>query len=383
MDFSIPEEAQALKRDFIQFGQETIAPSSAERDRTEVFDRKMWSACAEAGVFQLAATKPYGGRHEQIDLLEALIAIEGLGYGSRDAGFLLALNAQMWTVQVPLQDFGTEEQKRKFLTKAVSGEWIGVHALTEPETGSDAYSLQMAATPVEGGYRLNGTKHLITLGPVSDFALVFASTNPKLGKWGISAFLVEKGTPGYQQSPTRSKMGLRTVPIGELTFTDCFVPEGNRLGKEGVGFSICNHSLEYDRCCMLAGNLGAMEYQLEQSIDVVKNRKQFGQPIGKFQSVSNRIAEMKLRLETSRLLLYKVAWLKTQNKNALLETAMVKLQLGESYVESSLDAIRNLGGRGYLSEYGIERDLRDSVGGILYAGTSDIQRNIIAQLLGL
>nr|MBX2814598.1 acyl-CoA dehydrogenase [Saprospiraceae bacterium] len=177
--------------------------------------------------------------------------------------------------------------------------------------------------------------------------------------------------------------GLRTVPIGELYFKDCFVPEANRLGKEGVGFSICNHSLEYDRCCMLAGNLGAMEYQLEENIKVVTSRKQFGQTIGKFQSVSNRIAEMKLRLETSRLMLYKVAWLKTQNKNALMETAMVKLLLGESYVASSLDAIRNRGGQGYLTDHGVERDLRDSIGGILYAGTSDIQRNIIAQLLGL
>jgi len=176
---------------------------------------------------------------------------------------------------------------------------------------------------------------------------------------------------------------MRSIPIGELHFKDCLIPHENILGSEGLGFSILNHSLEYDRCCILASQLGAMERQLENTITFAKKRKQYDQPISKFQSVSNRIVDMKLRLETSRLLLYKTAWLKQKGETAMLEAAMLKLDLSESFLQSSLDAMRTFGGVSYLTDMGIDRDFRDSVGGILYAGTSDIQRNIIAKLLGL
>jgi len=243
--------------------------------------------------------------------------------------------------------------------------------------------MKMSAQRCDGGYILNGQKRLVSLAPIADVAMVFANANPKMGKWGLTAFLVEKGTKGFNASESRSKMGLRTVPIGELIFEDCFVSEENRLGGEGAGFSISNHSLEYERCSILASQLGAMERQIETTIAYAQKREQFGQKIGKFQSVSNRVAEMKLRLETSRLLLYKVAWLKKMGKPAMLEAALLKLHLSESFVASSLDAIRNHGGNAYLVDYEIERDLRDAVGGILYAGTSDIQRNIIAKMVGL
>jgi len=264
-----------------------------------------------------------------------------------------------------------------------SGEWIGAHAVTEPNTGSDIFSLETTAEKCAGGYRLNGTKRLITLAPIANVALVFATVDTKLGKWGVTAFLVERDSPGYQASPSRDKMGLRTVPIGEITLEDCFVPESNRLGAEGSGFALSQHSLEYERCCILASQVGAMESQLETAVQFARTREQFGKPIGKFQSVSNRVADMKLRLETAKLLLYKVAWLKQQDQPAMLEAALLKLYLSECYVDSSFDAIRIHGGKGYLSDEGVERDLRDAIGGVLYAGTSDIQRNIIAGLMGL
>ena len=204
-----------------------------------------------------------------------------------------------------------------------------------------------------------------------------------MGKWGVTAFLVETTAPGCTIGPVHDKMGLRTVPIGSLEFSDCFIPEENRLGGEGAGFSILNYSLEFDRCCILASQLGAMQRQLEETVEYARTRHQFGQPIGKFQSVSNRIADMKLRLETSRLLLYKVAWMKKRGESAMLDAALLKLHLSESFIASSLDAVRTHGGTGYLTEYDVERDLRDAVGGVLYAGTSDIQRNVIAKLLGL
>ena len=235
----------------------------------------------------------------------------------------------------------------------------------------------------EGGYRLFGKKHLITLAPVADLALVFASTDLKKGRWGINGFLVESDSAGFVASPSKDKMGLRTVPIGDIELDGCFVPEANRLGDEGGGFWLTQKSLEYDRCCILAAQLGVMRRQLDTAIEYARTRKQFGTRIGSFQSVSNRIADMRLRLETCRLLLSEVARLKETGQPAALHSAMLKLHLGESFLESSQDLIRIHGGTGYLTDTGVERDLRDAVGGVLYAGTSDIQRNLISGLLGL
>jgi alkylation response protein AidB-like acyl-CoA dehydrogenase len=255
--------------------------------------------------------------------------------------------------------------------------------MTEPDTGSDAYNLRTRAERSDGGYILNGTKMFVTNAPVSDMAVVFATTDPSKGMWGVTAFLLDMGTPGFTVSRGIEKMGLRTSSIGELILQDCFIPAGNRLGPEGTGARIFNHSMEWERSCILASNLGVMERQLERSINYARERVQFDQPIGKFQSVANRIVEMKVRLETARLLLYKVAWLKKEGKPAAMEAAMAKLYLSECFVQSGLDAIRTLGGYGYMTEFEVERDLRDAIGGTIYSGTSDIQRNIIARLLGL
>jgi alkylation response protein AidB-like acyl-CoA dehydrogenase len=201
--------------------------------------------------------------------------------------------------------------------------------------------------------------------------------------WGITGFIIEKGMPGFSVSRELDKMGLRTSPMGELIFQDCFVPLENRLGPEGAGSNIFNHSMEWERSCILASHIGAMERQLEECIQYARDRHQFGQSIGKFQSVANRIVDMKVRMETARLLLYKVAWLKKMGKSALMEAAMAKLYLSESFIQSGLDAIRIHGSYGYMTEFEVERNLRDAIGGVLYSGTSDIQRNIIARLLGL
>jgi alkylation response protein AidB-like acyl-CoA dehydrogenase len=382
MDFSWSEDQLALRDTYARFAAETLNAGLLERDRGSTFSRENWQKCADFGILGLSVPEEYGGISE-VDILTAMLAMEGLGYGCRDNGLTFGLNAQLWTVQLPIVRFGTVEQKQRFLPELCSGRRIGAHAITEPDAGSDVFSLQTRAEKRDGGYLLNGTKRLVTFGPIADLALVFVTLDPALGNWGITALVVERGTPGFRSGPVQEKMGLRTVPIGELVFEDCFVPAENRIGPEGAGVSISNHSLELERCCILASQLGAMERQLEESIRYARERRQFGQPIGKFQSVSNRIAGMKLRLETARLLLYKVAWLKKQDKPAMLEAALLKLHLSESFVESGLDAIRIHGGSGYLTEWEVERDLRDAVGGTLYAGTSDIQRNLVARLLGL
>ena len=383
MDFSLQVEHQEYREKVISFARKELSDDMIIRDKESKFSEEFWQKCADFGIQGLAAPKQYGGQEEEINVPKAVVAMEALGYACKDNGLTIRLNAQMWAVQLALSFFGTEEQKKKYLPPLVSGKWYGVHGLTEKEAGSDVFSMSMRAEKVDGGYLLNGEKCLITMAPMANVALIFANTKPNQSKWGITAFIVENTFKGFSASPVREKMGLRTVPIGEITLKDCFVPEENRLGREGAGLSITNHSLEYDRCFILTGKLGVMERQLEETIEFAKNRKQFGQSIGKFQSVSSRIVDMKLRHETSRLLLYKWALLKQQKKSAMLESSMAKLYITENFLKSSLDAVRTRGGNGFLTDYEVERDLRDATGGVLYAGTSDIQKNIIAKLLGL
>ncbi len=381
MDFSWSTEQLELKRGAIEFAQRELNSGLVEQERVGHFSRDKWQKCADFGLLGLSFPEAYGG--SGVDIMTTMLTMEGLGYGCRDNGLLFALNAQMWSVQHPILTFGTPEQKEFYLPKLIQGELIGAHGMTEPDSGSDAYSLRTRALPRDGGYVLNGSKTFVTSAPVADLAVVFATVDPSKGMGGISVFLVERGTPGFTIGRDLDKMGMRTSPMGELYFEECFIPAEKRLGPEGAGMSIFNSSMEWERSCILGSHIGAMERQLKTAIRYARERRQFGQPIGKFQAVANRIADMKVRLETARLILYKVAWLKQQGRSAVMEAALAKLYLSESFVESSMDAIRVHGGYGYMTEFEVERDLRDSIGGTIYSGTSDIQRVIIARLLGL
>lgn len=381
MDFTWTDDQERRYQECVAFAQEHLDVDLAERDRRGEFRMELWNKSADFGVLGWCMPEEYGG--SGLDVVTSIRLLEGIGYGCRDNALTLGLNGQLWSVQEPLLYFGNEEQKRRYLPRLISGEMLAAHGMTEPESGSDAFSLKTTAEKVDGGYVLNGHKIYIGLAPVAGLALVFANTRPEVGQWGVSAFLVESSYEGYSASPAKAKMGLRTSPLGDIVLEDCFVPEENRLGPEGVGVSVFTSSMDWERSFIFASHVGSMARQLDESIAFVKQRNQFGQSIGGFQSVSNRIADMKLRLETSRLLLYKLADKKGRGENALLEAAMAKLHLSESFVANSLDALRIHGGRGYLAEYEVERDLRDSLGGVIYSGTSDIQRNIIAKVLGL
>lgn len=381
MDFSWTEEQLAYKQAVIDFAEKELNKGLIERDRNSLFSRENWEKCARFGIQGLPFPEEYGGA--DADILTTMLTMEGLGYGCQDSGLIFALNAQLWSVQMPIFTFGTEEQKAKYLPGMISGKLIGAHGMTEPDTGSDAFTLHTRAERCNGGYILNGTKMFVTSAPIADLALVFATVNPSRGMWGVTGFVVETGTPGFTISRDIEKMGLRTSPMGELIFQDCYVQEENRLGPEGIGARIFNHSMEWERSCILGSHIGAMERQLERTIKYANERIQFGQNIGKFQSVANRIVDMKVRLETARLLLYKVAWLKKVGKPAVMEAALAKLYLSECFVQNGMDAIRTFGGYGYMTEFEVERDLRDAIGGTIYSGTNDIQRNIIARLLGL
>ena len=316
MDFNWSEKQEAIQREMFIFAA-SLPGGQIERDRQGAFARENWQACADHGIHGMAVPKAYGGT-EQADILDSMLVMEAMGKGCADMGLLFAMNAHMWTVQLPILHFSTEKQKRRFLPRMCSGEWIGAHAVTEPNTGSDMFALETIAEKCEGGYRLNGTKRLVTLAPIADVALVYGTIDPSKGKWGVTTFLVEGDRPGFRVGPTDEKMGLRTVPFGEIYLEDCVVPEENLLGKPGGGFALSQASMEYERCCILASQVGAMERQLDKAVEFARERKQFGQAIGKFQSVSNRIADMKMRIETARLLLYKTAWLKQQGESAMM-----------------------------------------------------------------
>ena len=213
--------------------------------------------------------------------------------------------------------------------------------------------------------------------------LVYAAVQGSPGLAGLSAFLVDAATPGLEVSSAFEKMGLRTSPMGEVALTDCLIPAGNRLGPEGAGMAVFNSSMEWERSCLFASTVGAMQRQLDACVEYARSREQFGQPIGKFQSVAGMLADMYVRLEAARLLIYRVAWLKQQGRSAPAEAAAAKLFTSEAWVRSSQDAIQTHGAWGYLKDAGIERDLRDAVAGTIYSGTSEIQRVILARMLGL
>lgn len=381
MEFGWTEQQQALWDATYQFACNELQTNLTENDHQGVFAEEHWQKIAKQGILGLYIPEAYGG--SGYDMVTTIHTLEALGYGCPDNGLTLAVNGQMWAVQEPILQFGTEEQKQKYLPRLIDGTLKGAHGMTEPESGSDAFNLRTTATKVDGGYKLNGEKMFIGLGPVADVVLVFATVNPDIGRWGITAFLVDADAPGLTLPPAQDKMGLRTNPMGNVCLNDVFVPEENRLGHEGSGASIFSASMEYERSFIFTSHVGSMARQLDQTIAYANKRKQGGQSIGKYQAVSHRITDMKIRLETARSFLYKAAWRIDQGEDATLDAAMAKLVISELFVENSIDSVRVHGGRGYLTETGIERDLRDALGGVIYSGTSDIQRNLIAGLLGL
>lgn len=381
MDFGWTAEQESLREEVVRFARGALNDDVVRRDETHEFSREAWERCARFGIQGLAVPEGFGGR--DADPLTIVLVMEALGYGCRDNGLIFSLNAQMWSCALPLVKSGTEEQKRRYLPGLCDGSLIGVQAMTEPGTGSDAFALTTTAKQTEGGFVLNGSKTFITNAPVAGIFVVFASTDPDRGFAGLSAFLVERDTPGLHIGLPFRKMGLRTSPMTELVFTDCEVPGDALLGKVGSGMAIFNSSMDWERSYILASTVGTMQRQLEEAISYARERRQFGQPIGKFQAVSHRIVDMKLRLESARLLTYRLAWLRADGKQTPLESALVKLHLSECYLQSSLDALQIHGAYGYMEESEIERDVRDAVGSRIYSGTSEIQRNIVAGYLGL
>lgn len=382
MDFTLSDEQKELRARIVDFARKELCDDVQARDRESRFAPELWRKCGEMGLQGLPVPEEFGG--VGLDPLSSAIALEAFGYGCNDGGLVFSVCAHLLACVVPVWRYGSQEQKERYLPGLAKGELIAVNAMTEPGTGSDAFAMTTRAVPVEGGWRINGTKTFASNGPHADLAVLYAATDPeKKIHGGISAFLVERGTPGFSVGQTFHKMGLRTAPLSELVFDDVFVPSSAVLGHVGAGGPMFNESMEWERILLPASHIGAMERLLEKAIDYARTRKQYGQSIGKFQAVSHRIVEMKTRLEAARLLTYRAATRLGRTRAVGLEASMAKLYVSESLVENALETIRVLGGYGYMEEYEVERALRDGIASVIYSGTSDVQRNVIAAWLGL
>jgi alkylation response protein AidB-like acyl-CoA dehydrogenase len=381
MDFSWTPEQLELRDSVLEFARKALDAGFEARERAGTFSRDLWRTCAEFGIHGLPIPEEYGGSGQ--DPLTTMLAMEALGLGCRDQGLLFSIHAQMWSIEMPILKFGTVEQRARYLPPLCDGSLIGAHGMTEPDTGSDAFALRTRAEKRGDRYVLNGSKMFVTNAPESELILAFATVAPQRGMWGVTAFLVDRETPGVSIGNPIAKMGLTTSPMGEVVFEDCEVPDSALLGREGQGSVVFNHSMAWERSCILASTVGAMEHQLDVCLTYAQERHQFGRAIGSFQLVAAKLAEMKLRLETSRLLLYRAAWTQASGADNALDGAMAKLYISEASVQSALDAIQVHGGYGFMKEFGVERDLRDNMGARLYSGTSEIQRLLIARHLGL
>ena len=381
MDFSWNDEQNELRTAVADFAANELNEGLRERDERGEFNHAGWLACAGMGVQGLNVPEAFGGLGQ--DALSTVGVLESLGYGCRDNGLCFSIGAHMWTAQMPLISFGTDEQRAKYLPRLVSGELIGGNAMSEPESGSDAYALRTTATLNGDRYRLNGSKVFVTNGPIAGLLVVYATVDPALGKNGVTAFLVESGFPGFVVSRKMEKMGLHTSPMAEIFLEDCEVPVENRIGEEGSGQALFTDSMTWERSCILASAVGSMQRLFEQSIDYAKARRQFGESITNFQLIGSKLVDMKVKIESARSLLYQAAWKKAAGKHIFLEAALTKLTISENWVRVAEDALQIHGGYGYMKEFEIERDLRDAVGSRIYSGTSEIQRVIAASMIDL
>ncbi|WP_163833143.1 acyl-CoA dehydrogenase family protein [Spartinivicinus ruber] len=383
MDLGLTSEQQAYIESVVKFSEKTFGSINVQSISSSDFNEKNWKQAAEFGFTGLPIPEQWGG--SGLNVLDTMLMVETFGKTCIDMGLIFSLCAHMFASTVPLWKHGSEYLKEKYLTDLAQGKLIAANAITEPGSGSDVYSMNTTAIPSAKGdyFYLNGEKCFITNAPVADLFLVYAKTDTSHSFLGVSCFIIDRNTPGLQVSSNRQKTGLATTPWADIYLNDCKVPSNQLLGSIGTGAAIFHESMIWERSCLFAAYVGAMERVLNQCIVFSKERKQFGKPIGHNQAISNRIVDIKVRLETSRLLLYKVGWQADQGKPNELDVALSKLWISENAVQTGLDAIQIFGGMGVSKEVGIDKLLLDALPARIFSGTSDIQRELIARHIGL
>ncbi|WP_027343215.1 acyl-CoA dehydrogenase family protein [Hamadaea tsunoensis] len=374
------EEQQALREGVARYG-EALSDGHRERDRDARFDPDKWKLIAGSGLFGLPFGEEHGGLGQS--LLTTMYVLEGLGEACRDGGLSFSITSHMVSTGVPVQRFGSAALKERYLPGVCTGATIGAHAISEPEAGSDALAMTTTATRDGDVFRLRGSKSFVSNAPIADLIVVYARTHPGGGPLGITAFLVERGTPGLTVGPSIPKLGLRSSPFAEVFLDDCEVPADRVIGRVGGGFRVLDHVMKREILCSFIVNIGEAEHRLARVVEYARTRRQFGQPIGKFQSVANRIVDLRIAVDTARMWLYRAGELLDAGQEATTEVAVAKLLASEANLAAALGAVQIFGGNGYTAEYGLEAELRNAVGGTIYSGTSDIQRTRIASMLGL
>ncbi|MEU8683402.1 acyl-CoA dehydrogenase family protein [Streptomyces sp. NPDC048611] len=360
-----------------------IAAEAADwpRQKEKFYTRAQWRRCAALGLLGLPLPRAYGG--SGYGALATARLIEAFGLGSRDMGLVFAAAAHTFACAMPVAEYAEEPLRARVLPKLCSGEWIAGNAISEAEAGSDVNSLRTTAVRDGDDYVLNGTKSFVSNGPVADVFVVYAVSDPTLGHLGISAFLLERGTPGVAAGGPKAKASLRSCPAGELMLKDCRVPASHRIGAEGSGAGIFQRSMQWERTCLLSAYNGLMERLLTRCLEHAANRRQFNRPIGTNQAVSHRLADARIRLEAARLLLWQACWKLDQGERAVLDVSMAKVAISENAVQTALEAVHLFGGAGILEETGIEGTLRDALPSTIFSGTSEMQREIMAREMGL
>ncbi|AGL00034.1 acyl-CoA dehydrogenase family protein [Desulfoscipio gibsoniae] len=377
MDFSLSEEHKLLRQTISRFVKKNIIPLAEEIDAGEEIPSHLLQDIAKQGYFGIRYPEAYGGAGS--DMISYIIMVEEMAYGSMSVAAAVSVHTSAGTM--PIYRFGSEEQKQKYLVPAIKGEKIGCFALTEPNAGSDVAAIQTTARKVRDGYLLNGSKTFITNALRANYAIVAAKTDFAKGRKGISLFIVDKETPGFQVLRKLSKMSIRGSDTGELIFEECFVPSGALLGEEGKGFDYLKESLVDGRIMTAANCLGVCRAAFDAGLTYARQREQFGQQIGKFQAVNFKLADMAVDLEAARLLVYYSAWLSDVNKERAKEASIAKLFASEAANRIATKAVEIHGGYGIMMEYPVQRLYRDARFLTIGEGTSDIQRLVIGNLL--
>ena len=377
MHFKLSEEHEMIRKMVRDFARNEVAPTAAERDEEERFDRALFDQMAELGLTGIPWPEEYGGIGS--DYLAYVIAVEELSRVCASTGVTLSAHTSLagW----PIFKFGTEEQKQKYLRPMAEGKKIGAYGLTEPGSGSDAGGMKTTAKRDGDHYILNGSKIFITNGGIADIYVVFALTDSESKQRGTSAFIVESNAPGFSVGKKESKLGIRSSPTTEIIFEDCRIPAENLLGEEGQGFKIAMQTLDGGRNGIAAQAVGIAQGALDAAADYAKERHQFGKPIAAQQGIGFKLADMAMGVEAARLLTYQAAWLESEGLPYGKESAMSKLFAGDTAMKVTTDAVQVFGGYGYTKDYPVERFMRDAKITQIYEGTQEIQRLVISRML--
>lgn len=379
--FELNDSQKDWREKILAFAEAKINPMAIDREENGIFDRELWRSCGELGLTGLTIPKEFGG--QGMDAVSTVLALEALGYGSTDPGLNFGIAAHLLAVAIPIWLYGNEDQRQRLLPGLCDGTAIGGNAITEETAGSDVYNMQTLAVKDGDAYRLNGKKTFCSNGGEADTVLTYAATNPDKGYFGgITAFVLEGGKQDFGWSDTKQKLGVRSCSLATLIQDNTLVEESNRLGREGAGAQIFSMSMAWERICLGAIHLGAMDRMLKMATKFANKRFSGSQNLSSYQAVTHPFADLKVQLEGARLLTYKAAFALDNKKKGNLAGSMAKLSVSECYKHFCLQMMQLFAGKAYHTPHPVEIQMKAALGATLYSGTSEIHRNLVSREIG-